>query len=465
MRRGDRLNDRQVDVLRWVADGCPDGVMEGYSYKLTARALHDRRFVVVTRRRGGWQASITDEGRAFLIHGSCQPSESRRPSVDRRGARRRPATDAPSRPTAEERTEDVRAAAARQFAVSPAELMSMLEREGGTVTVADPDPHLRAAWRRTIDAVKRAGLEPEGQHLRHRGRDRGDLIIELRSGEHPVQQHARTRPPAVAVPQAVDALHPATAGEFTGISEQSQGRGQLLAHALAVAAAERGIDVGGPEGSYSLVFRRSGRQVGLHVYEEQEARNVLPDPDSLEAGPAYDWQRVQVEEREVPSGRLVMEFDGDAHSSGRRRRFADRQRWRLDDRLGDVLAEVEQRIEELRERQDARERADRERQQAWETAVAKARQEFHQSRRVAALDAQLDGWEKAQRIRAYCEALTAMHDDRDAQRAEWITWARSYADQLDPRGRADTGPAVVEPQPHELGPLLRGWSPYEAKRR
>jgi len=33
------LNDRQLEVLRWVGDGCPDGVMEGYSYKTTAVAL------------------------------------------------------------------------------------------------------------------------------------------------------------------------------------------------------------------------------------------------------------------------------------------------------------------------------------------------------------------------------------------------------------------------------------------
>jgi hypothetical protein len=33
------LNARQVEVLSWIADGCPDGVMTGHTYKTTAVAL------------------------------------------------------------------------------------------------------------------------------------------------------------------------------------------------------------------------------------------------------------------------------------------------------------------------------------------------------------------------------------------------------------------------------------------
>jgi hypothetical protein len=37
-----RLNDRQLRVLRWVADGCPDGETAYASYKRTAASLQDR---------------------------------------------------------------------------------------------------------------------------------------------------------------------------------------------------------------------------------------------------------------------------------------------------------------------------------------------------------------------------------------------------------------------------------------
>jgi hypothetical protein len=35
---------------------------------------------------------------------------------------------------------------------------------------------------------------------------------------------------------------------------------------------------------------------------------------------------------------------------------------------------------------------------------------------------------EATRIRAYCEALAEIHDDRDDERRDWIAWARQHAD-------------------------------------
>jgi hypothetical protein len=33
------LNDRQLAVLRWINDGCPEGVTEGEAHKISAAAL------------------------------------------------------------------------------------------------------------------------------------------------------------------------------------------------------------------------------------------------------------------------------------------------------------------------------------------------------------------------------------------------------------------------------------------
>jgi hypothetical protein len=213
-----------------------------------------------------------------------------------------------------------------------------------------------------------------------------------------------------------------------------------------------------------LTFRAAGQLGGLRFYEEYETRDVLPDPDAPGSDRRYGWQRVQPDARELPSGRLAMEFDEDWHLRGRHRRFADRQRWKLDDKLGDVLAEIVFRLNDQRERQDAAVLAEREKQQAWQAAMAKARLDFQESRRIEALDRQLAGWEKAQRIRAYCDALAEVRDEQDDERAAWVAWARDYASRLDPRGRSDVAPAEVEPKPHRLAPFLKGWSAYEAKR-
>ena len=69
------LSPRQVKVLRWVAEGCPDGVWPDFRYKVTVYALADRGLVTVNRRRHSWQAVITDQGRHYLDHGTWPARE------------------------------------------------------------------------------------------------------------------------------------------------------------------------------------------------------------------------------------------------------------------------------------------------------------------------------------------------------------------------------------------------------
>jgi hypothetical protein len=65
----DELNARQLVVLGWIADACPGDDRPGTAFKVTARALQDRRMVMVDRRGGGWAAAVTDAGRFYLEHG------------------------------------------------------------------------------------------------------------------------------------------------------------------------------------------------------------------------------------------------------------------------------------------------------------------------------------------------------------------------------------------------------------
>src|SRR6266545_6269435 len=60
------LNDRQTQVLQWIADGCPDNVMDGHSHKHSAAVLRDRKLVEISKRGGVWQAALTDKGRRYL---------------------------------------------------------------------------------------------------------------------------------------------------------------------------------------------------------------------------------------------------------------------------------------------------------------------------------------------------------------------------------------------------------------
>ncbi|MBB6174276.1 excisionase family DNA binding protein [Nocardiopsis mwathae] len=74
-RRFPPLSSWQLEVLKWISDGCPEGVMKGFTYKATAIALQGRRLVVVSKRRGSWSASVTDDGRYYLEHGTYPQRE------------------------------------------------------------------------------------------------------------------------------------------------------------------------------------------------------------------------------------------------------------------------------------------------------------------------------------------------------------------------------------------------------
>ncbi|MDF5754606.1 helix-turn-helix domain-containing protein [Spongiactinospora sp. TRM90649] len=68
-----KLTDRQVEVLRWIADGCPERSWPDETHKITARALQSRGLAEVSRKRKIWAATITGAGSYYLKHGAYQP--------------------------------------------------------------------------------------------------------------------------------------------------------------------------------------------------------------------------------------------------------------------------------------------------------------------------------------------------------------------------------------------------------
>lgn len=74
-----KLNAVQIAVLQWVAAGCDTEAPVTSGYKTTAVALHNRGLVNVDRRRGRWNATVTDKGTRYLEHGTAaSPTTPRR---------------------------------------------------------------------------------------------------------------------------------------------------------------------------------------------------------------------------------------------------------------------------------------------------------------------------------------------------------------------------------------------------
>lgn len=65
-RSPDHLTVAQYDLLKWVAGGCPDGVYDGTSHRVSARSLHNRGLIQVVGRSTTWTAKITPQGTRIL---------------------------------------------------------------------------------------------------------------------------------------------------------------------------------------------------------------------------------------------------------------------------------------------------------------------------------------------------------------------------------------------------------------
>jgi hypothetical protein len=60
------LNERQLELLRWIADGCPAGVMPDESHRISAAALRNRGLATTAGRGATWTAQITPAGTQYL---------------------------------------------------------------------------------------------------------------------------------------------------------------------------------------------------------------------------------------------------------------------------------------------------------------------------------------------------------------------------------------------------------------
>ncbi len=60
-----------------------------------------------------------------------------------------------------------------------------MREQGGTVTIESPDEETRALYRRLVHAAKQHHLVPAGFHLKHTGRNSGDLIVRLSDDSAP----------------------------------------------------------------------------------------------------------------------------------------------------------------------------------------------------------------------------------------------------------------------------------------
>jgi hypothetical protein len=116
------------------------------------------------------------------------------------------------------------------------------------------------------------------------------------------------------------------------------------------------------------------------------------------------------------TGRVVLSIVSGWARPGRQATWADRQSWRLEDKLPELLREVEVRAAEAEQRRQEAARREQERVREWEAAMEDARARLAEHIRAEALTSQVERWRTAREIRAYCDAIEERY--RDGESAE-----------------------------------------------
>lgn len=151
----------------------------------------------------------------------------------------------------------------------------------------------------------------------------------------------------------------------------------------------------------------------LKVLEEKVANRGTFDAETeYRRGvryPEYLRPRARTRYDQDATGRLQITCDGYGRRGGRAATWADRNSWTLEDKLPELLRELEVRAAEDDHAELERQRAAEERQRQWERAIDQAKRRFLEHHRAQVLKTQIAAWEEARTIRDHLGLLEERH--------------------------------------------------------
>lgn len=482
MARTDPINRTQFDVLQWVSDGCPEGVMTGHTYKTTANALEWRGLMFVSKKGGVWRAEATDAGRYYLEYGDYPGGHwDKKPSMAPvvRPSAALMKKNRSSGPTASPQPQKERPASTEPRKAKPPprlrpvdQLIADLVQAGGVLQVkrsAGEGPD----YERLVATAIRYGKVPDGKLLVIERGNYWDETFVIKFVDPPAWMTVVLEP--VHVPDGPTKWHPAV----TRIRD-SENRLQMkrpvrmralrILNVLAVTAEAKGYKVATGETAHGRGY--SGKAeiagdlrvsildhpFGISVTEPTDKIPHEATASELRQAERYSWTRIPKYDY-VPSGRLTLTI-----TNGRPYRQSG---WMYKDdtviNLAQVMQELELRAADAEEARLAAERKAAEEKRQWEAAIAAAKAAHVEACRAEVLKGQLQRWRLGLELDEYLAAMhrlieTITDVEEAASSRQWLEWATSYRDRIDPLREKLQMPAIPKPDAEALKPYLDGWS-------
>jgi hypothetical protein len=405
------LNARQFEVLTWISDGCPDGVMGDSTFKLSAIALKSRQLVTVSKR-GGWHAAMTDDGTYYLANGRYPEAESARPAPEKRVA--------PSK------------------SAKPASGRQRVQRASPSLSPSVEDTTRTDSEVAPIAAPKQQLAEiPVPEHLRNPH----PIVVSLRENKGSFDIVGMVRHRALRIAQ--------------GLIRAAEQRGWTV-QSVATSRTSWGREW---DSNDHFVIDTGEYKAGVRFEQEDDRTPHEPTAHELRGQSRYSWTRIPKYDY-APSDRLRIELGSLGWRCERRQHsWGDGKRGALIKKLPSVMEEIAVRHEEALKERIESERKAAEEQRLWQMAVEEAKVLLRESHRAEVLAHQAASWRKANDLREYVRAMEEVAGcAKDAVQAhgalDWIQWARDYANRLDPLEKPISLPEDPEPTDEALEPFL-----------
>lgn len=197
-------------------------------------------------------------------------------------------------------------------------------------------------------------------------------------------------------------------------------------------------------GPYELKIRSQGEEIGIGVSERitQTDHKLTPKEIAEKKGGGYSWAPKY---DYTPTGRLTVSLNA-RYRALKRNSFADGTGRKLEDVLGSVVLALQDGFASLvRMRQEDQVVAERQREEQERRAREQRRAE-HRKALVQDLREMAGQWREAQELRAFLHAVNERIPDQERTGGvlEWLEWARSAVDELDPLAAIERVPKRLD---------------------
>jgi hypothetical protein len=433
------VNARQLDVLKWIVAGCPDGQQSGNTYKTTAIALQGRRLVKVSKKGGVWSAHATDAGRHYVANGAYPEDHWQAPPPRSPGsAASKNATPQSSAPAEADAHKPAHAGAVsprrpvKVPKVRPVDELLDALLAGMSVEVEYADRH---RYSTLVGSARRSVRVSTEKMLVYREPGyRGTGVVELVNKP----EWMITTPEPIPVAATLTNAHPAVAalrgakGVRLQYKQETRQRALRVLNAIAKAAEKRGWTVEAPNvrtpywKAADLVVTADGHSFDLRVTEQMDRIPHEPTAKELRERGEYSWTTIPSHDK-VASGRLTIEIVGRWEVS--QSKFSDTKTISMEDRVVYIVREIGLRAAKAIEARAQRDREHAAQLERWHRVHEQAGTDLVEHHRAQVLIQRAGRWQGYTLVSDYLAALAdhvgSLEGETRADAEEWLDWAKA----------------------------------------